>query len=117
MQRTALVIMIAAACLFTAVHPAAAKELPELYTLTSSKSRIYGTWGFSLVSKTYWYVAIDTNELKQQLLKLPRGSSIEWYERPGTNRVYPPEPMFSDIRRFLSEHHFKLVFTHTPRKL
>jgi len=117
MQRTALVIMIAAACVFTAVHPAPAKELPELYTLTSSKSRIYGTWGFSLVSKTYWYVAIDTNELKQQLLKLPRGSSIEWYERPGTNRVYPPEPRFSDIRRFLSEHHFKLVFTHTPRKL
>lgn len=118
MQRVTLVTLIAAACLFTLVHPAAvAKEQPELYTLTSSKSRIYGTWGFSLISKTYWYVAIDTNELKQQLLKLPRGSSIEWYARPGTNRVYPPEPMFSDIRRFLSEHHFKLVFTHTPRKL
>ena len=116
MTRATLVAMIAAAGLFTAIHPAAtAKEQPELYTLHASKSRIYGTWGFSLVSKTYWYVAINTNELKEQLLKLPPGSSIEWYKRPG--EVYPPEPMFSDIRRFLSEHHFKLVFTDKSRKL
>ena len=115
MTRATLVTMIAAASLLTAIHPVAtAKEQPELYTLHPSKG-IYGTWGFALVSKTYWYVAINTNELKQQLLKLPPGSSIEWYKRPG--EVYPPEPMFSDIRRFLSEHHFKLVFTDKSRKL
>jgi hypothetical protein len=118
MQRVTLVTLIAAACLFTLVHPAAvAKEQPELYTLSSWKSRIYHKWDFALVSKTYWYTAGSVAELKQQLSKLPPGSSIEWYTRPGTDFVYPPQPMFSDIRRFLSEHHFKLVFTHTPRKL
>jgi hypothetical protein len=115
MQRATLVTIIAAACLFVLVHSSAAREQPELYTLASSKSRIYGTWGFSLFSKTYWYVAINTTELKEQLLKLPPGSSIEWYTRPGEG--YPPEPMFSDIQRFLSEHHIKFVFTHKSRKL
>jgi hypothetical protein len=119
MQRAILAIITAAAWLLTLVTSAAGapSKHPELYTLSSWKSRLYHKWDFSLFSKTYWYTAGSVAELKQQLSNLPPGSSIEWYSPPGTDFVYPPEPMFSDIRRFLSEHHFKLVFTHTSRKL
>src|ERR1700730_5029521 len=116
MQRATLTTITAAACLFTLVTSTvgASKQL-ESYTLSSSKSRVYGTWGFSLVSKTYWYTADSVAELKQQLSRLPAGTRIGWYTRPEIGFVYPPEPMFSDIKRFLSEHHFDLVFMRAPQ--
>jgi hypothetical protein len=117
MQRATPTMIIAAACLFTLAASAvgANSKHPESYTLSSSKSRVYGTWGFSLVSKTYWYTADSVAELKQQLSRLPAGTRIGWYTRPEIGFVYPPEPIFSEIRGFLSEHHFELVFMRAPR--
>jgi hypothetical protein len=117
MQRATLVTMIAAALLFTLDHPAVAgTKQPEMYTLTSWIG-LAGHWDFALFSSTYWYTAGSIEELKQHLSKLPPGTPIEWYSPPGKHFVYPPEPMFGEIRRFLSERHFKLVFTHKARKL
>lgn len=116
MQRATFAMTIAAASLlaFSGGAAASASKRPESYTLSSWKGS-YGHWDFSLVSKTYWYTAGSVAELKQQLSRLPAGTRIGWYTRPEIGLLYPPEPMFSDIRRFLSEHHFELVFMRAPR--
>jgi hypothetical protein len=116
MHRAILAMIVAVVWLLppatlTAVSPS---KRPESYTLSSWKGS-FGHWDFSLVSKTYWYTAGSVAELKQQLSRLPAGTRIGWYTRPEIGFLYPPEPMFSDIRRFLSEHHFELVFMRAPR--
>jgi hypothetical protein len=117
MKRTTFSMLITAACFPALVSSATAatSKHPESYTLSSWRSRVYNKWDFSLVSKTYWYTAGSVAELKQQLSRLPAGIRIGWYSRPEIGFVYPPEPMFNDIKRFLSEHHFELVFMRAPR--
>lgn len=117
MKGATLAMITVAVWVLTLVSSAAdaSSKHPESYTLSSWKSRVYDKWDFSLVSKTYWYTAGSVAELKQQLSRLPAGTRIGWYTRPELGFVYPPEPMFSDIRQFLSEHHFELVFMRAPR--
>jgi hypothetical protein len=117
MKRATLGLTMATAwsLIFAGSVVGAPSKRPESYTLSSWKSRVYDKWDFSLVSKTYWYTAGSVAELKQQLSRLPAGTRIGWYTRPEIGFVYPPEPMFSEIKRFLSEHHFELVFMRAPR--